>query len=356
MGHSHSKTSKASSPGGSEAAAPAASSAPAAASALAASAKKPRPPLVGESTLATDEEMEWLWHEIGDGLAGGCSEVPLYSRMPKSNVAAIMEKPKSPSTSPAPEAAAAAASASPTPPPPEESEEAKGNKCWRLLYASERNGRSFMRLRQAVVAEGRCIVLVTDASHKALFGGLVDTLLESSSRFYGSSDTCVFSLRPNKALYKTTGYNENYQFFNHKVHGDMSKEGESFYGLAMGGQLNFFAWAFDENLEHCSCKGYPKNSTYGCPPLAGGPQGGDFALGDVEVWCVEDPPREQHILSLLVRKRKAAGEAVLGEGSAIDRELMSMAGHQFYSEQLVEPTASGKKEDEVPPKCSELRG
>ena len=194
---------------------------------------------------------------------------------------------------------------------------------WRLLFSFGRDGVSFTRLVGCISNRSPCLLVIRDESG-AVFGGFASEPMHPSPKFQGSSGSMVFRLSPQPEVFRSSGENAHYVYFNHGME-------ELPNGLAFGGQIEprFFAlWLRDDLERGRSCA---PCSTYHSECLAGGI---DFRISDVEVWAVgDDPPVEDEDQE--ENPLEAAG--VLAPKHAETRAFLEMAGKKMHSDQTAPP-------------------
>ena len=122
-------------------------------------------------------------------------------------------------------------------------------------------------------------------------------------------------------MYSPTGINSNHVYFN--------QGSKSFpNGLGMGGQIDYFAFFVDCDLERGVSRGCP-STTFGNMPVhlsqlkeqlqAGSGGGDEFKVEGIEVWCLLERDQESIEFKRSVREN--------GEAKAI----LEMAGIEMHS-------------------------
>jgi len=102
---------------------------------------------------------------------------------------------------------------------------------WRLLFNSDRNGKSYSTLMGKLSREeGPTLLLLRDARGGVL-GGFAPARWEKRGTFFGDASAFVFSLAPEAAVFRATGINANIQWC-----GDRFAELPN--GLGFGGQVS----------------------------------------------------------------------------------------------------------------------
>lgn len=188
---------------------------------------------------------------------------------------------------------------------------------WRLLYSNNLHGDSFAQLVRYVCRKGPNLVVVRD-KEAHVFGAYVSQDWKLKPNFYGSSDCFLFTLQPCLGIYNSTGYNENFMYFN---------QGQETLpnGLGLGGQLDYFGLWIDHSFNNGHSKAKPKCTTFGSPQLSGS---AEFVVDSIEVWAVG-------------QKKKVADEDEYSQPSVLDKDIgakaiLEMAGRKSHSDGLRE--------------------
>lgn len=182
---------------------------------------------------------------------------------------------------------------------------------WRLLFASERHGRSFAQLCGRVAHRGPCLLLLRDLQGH-VFGGFASCSWEVKPQFQGDSSCFLFSLSPTMAVYPCTGYNDHYMYLNH---GQQTIPN----GLGMGGQHHYFGLWIDVDFGKGHSKAKPTCTTYCSPQLSAQE---DFRFEQMEVWAVGDSPSTQ--------APSRGGQSILDKDPEA-QALLEVSGRSFHS-------------------------
>jgi hypothetical protein len=91
---------------------------------------------------------------------------------------------------------------------------------WKLLYRMSEHGVSMNTFYKLVGGAPATLVIVEDENHHK-FGAMVHENWEQRTKFYGSSETFLFTFRDtdNITHWEATGKNEMYQYSDHKCIG-----------------------------------------------------------------------------------------------------------------------------------------
>ena len=86
---------------------------------------------------------------------------------------------------------------------------------WSLLFSSEAAGSaSWTHFLECVLHTGPLLIVIKD-SDGFVFGGLVDTSVQSQSQFQGSYQCALFTLKPQRNIFLPSQYNDHYFYLNH---------------------------------------------------------------------------------------------------------------------------------------------
>lgn len=232
---------------------------------------------------------------------------------------------------------------------------------WRLVYSSDRHGKSWAVFQSKLALCEQSIVLFSSSSESGnhdstdplptstiIFGGFFPLPLTTSVDFKIHADTLLLSSFPpstaasdhllpnpvglflgsskstqsksNLYMYAPTGINSNHVYFN--------QGSKSFpNGMGMGGQIDYFAFFVDCDLERGVSRGCP-STTFGNMPVhlslpkeqfhAGSSGGDEFKVEGIEVWCLLERDQESIEFKRSVREN--------GEAKAI----LEMAGIEMH--------------------------
>ncbi|NXM91945.1 TLDC2 protein, partial [Oenanthe oenanthe] len=136
---------------------------------------------------------------------------------------------------------------------------------WRLLYSTARHGFSLRTLyRSGARPDCPALLLIRDTEAQA-FGAFSASAIRSSSGFYGTGETFLFSFCPELKVFRWTGRNN---FF---VNGDVNL-------LMVGGGSGRFGLWLDRDLHR---GGSQRCDTFDNESLA---RREEFCVQDLEVW------------------------------------------------------------------------
>ncbi|NXO29460.1 TLDC2 protein, partial [Cisticola juncidis] len=136
---------------------------------------------------------------------------------------------------------------------------------WHLLYSTGRDGFSLRTLyRSGARPDSPALLLIRDTEAQA-FGAFSASAIRSSSGFYGTGETFLFSFCPELKVFRWTGRND---FF---VKGDMNL-------LMVGGGSGRFGLWLDGDLHH---GGSQPCETFDNEILS---QREEFCIQDLEMW------------------------------------------------------------------------
>ncbi|KAJ3108003.1 hypothetical protein HDU97_002583 [Phlyctochytrium planicorne] len=190
---------------------------------------------------------------------------------------------------------------------------------WGQVFSTKADGKSWSTLATKIEDAGSVLVIIKDERNH-IFGAFASEILNPGPKFKGNSDCFLFTLQPHINVFKPSGINTNYQYFNY---GTSTLPN----GLGFGGQLEFFGLWVDAQLDKGHCRGNP-SSTYENPPLAGLEE---FLLDTIE--CLLVKPKE--VDDRLIDKKKGK-KSVLNYENA-DTSLLEMGGRTFYSKNVQPP-------------------
>ena len=181
-----------------------------------------------------------------------------------------------------------------------------GRKSWNRIYNSNQ-GKSYTLLLQKLAMCSEALVIIKDVNGKT-FGFYSFDPFDPQPKFYGSSSNFLFSTHPLR-LYFTTGFNQNYLYFNHGQKSMIN-------GIGLGGQMDYFGLFLDEDFNGHS-RAEPLSTTYGNPKLSSTEM---FTVDTIEVY------------------QMAARELKIEKGSILDNyaasNLLEMSGRKMYSKDV----------------------
>ncbi|KAF2359315.1 TLDc domain [Trinorchestia longiramus] len=193
---------------------------------------------------------------------------------------------------------------------------------WRLLFSNHMHGDSFSLLMKQIVGAGPSLVVVEDEDGNK-FGGFASASWEVRPQFHGTAESFLFSLQPYAGVYRSTGYNSNYQYLNYLHNNTMPN------GLGMGGREELFGLFLSYDFGECTVA--PSCTTFASPALCPNltPR-----VSRLVVWGVGEEPKDSDDDSdEEIRSKKP---------SALDRNpearaMLDMIGRTRASEGLREP-------------------
>jgi len=188
---------------------------------------------------------------------------------------------------------------------------------WTLLFNSTKNGKSFNRFCYHVTGRGPTLLIMRDQQQHVFGAFASETWKDKFPKYYGTAQSFLFKIKPNRVIYKTTGFNDHYQYLNQGTE-------TLFNGIGMGGQMEYFTWCIGEDFENGKCRGNP-SSTYGCPPIAATE---DWTLDYIEVWEVK-PLTELTYEQEKILKKKNKAKSVLDDDDNAEKVITGMLGHNF---------------------------
>ncbi|KAJ1841741.1 hypothetical protein LPJ73_006017, partial [Coemansia sp. RSA 2703] len=159
---------------------------------------------------------------------------------------------------------------------------------------------------------------------QGVFGAYFDCDLERNPNWRGNSLNFMFSIKTSGSslgldVFRTTGFNNNYQYFNYATKTLPN-------GLGAGGQLKHFGLWIDSNF---TCGSSNSAATFGSEQLS---SQRDFVIDVIEAWLVrptdrldDDGPGGAKKQSVLDANPEAAA-------------LLELANRKMYSKTLPDPT------------------
>ncbi|EFJ52534.1 hypothetical protein VOLCADRAFT_116007 [Volvox carteri f. nagariensis] len=200
---------------------------------------------------------------------------------------------------------------------------------WRLLFTSQRDGKSFSTFfGRLSAAPGPTLLLLRDAEG-ALLGGYASQPWAKSGIYYGDVSSFIFSLLPILQVFPATGVNDNFQWCG--VGFSQLPAGLGFGGAAAA--RGHFALYVEPSLDSGMSRPV---ATYGNTPLA------SEQIDAVECWLLQPPEGEQQPGDTAGGRPggtcSAAGTAGGGGGggsilgkAAEDRAILELAGLKMHS-------------------------
>ncbi|KAJ3278759.1 hypothetical protein HK104_002044 [Borealophlyctis nickersoniae] len=196
---------------------------------------------------------------------------------------------------------------------------------WKCLFTSAKHGKSWTIFQGAVEGAGATLVVLRDKEGH-VFGAFASKELEPKPKFYGDSHSFLFTLQPTLKVFRPSGINDNFQYFNYGTH-TLSN------GLGFGGQMDYFGLWVDSSFEKGYSKAHPVSITYNNTRLSGSEE---FDIDFVEAWCI----KEKEVDDRLVTNTK---QSILS-GNSEAEAFLEMGGKQIYSKDLRHPL-NEKEED-----------
>jgi hypothetical protein len=189
----------------------------------------------------------------------------------------------------------------------------------KLLYTSQA-GKSWTILQEKLAFAEQSIIIIKDTKGN-IFGGFNPQPYINSPTFTSNSDSWIFEANPGSKpiIYKPTQINNNHVYF---CHGKSTLPN----GLGFGGQIDYFGFFIDQNLDYGHSRCEPLSSTFQNPRLSAQ---ADFGVDRIEVYVVKDRD-----LDSVEYKKSITQNAEL-------RALMELSGQKFYS--VPEPVPKDKE-------------
>ncbi|KAJ2536333.1 hypothetical protein IWW43_000945 [Coemansia sp. RSA 1935] len=194
---------------------------------------------------------------------------------------------------------------------------------WTRVYSSKLDGRSWSMFKKAIARRGSLLILVREKLEKGkprVFGTYIDQDLERRPSWQGTSLNLLFTVHPNDAtipglmVYKATGFNNHYQYFNYSTKTLPN-------GLGIGGQMEHFGLWIDSSF---TCGHSNSAATFGSQQLS---THSEFTIDTVEAWLVRPSQRLDSDDDDRTQKSivEANPEAVA---------MLEMANRKMYSKEL----------------------
>ncbi|KAG2501261.1 hypothetical protein HYH03_001068 [Edaphochlamys debaryana] len=195
---------------------------------------------------------------------------------------------------------------------------------WRLLFSSQRDGKSFNTFFGRVSATpGPTLTLVRDKGG-ALFGGYASCPWVKSGNFFGDVSSFLFTLEPALQVFPATGVNDNYQWCG--VGFSQLPSGLGFGGAA--GARGHFALYVEPSLDEGMSRPI---ATYGLTKSLASDQ--VFQIDTLECWLLQPPEDEMssHSDSSTSGSRRGGSQSILNR-NVEDRAIMALAGMKMHSD------------------------
>ncbi|KAJ2006681.1 hypothetical protein H4R26_001230 [Coemansia thaxteri] len=183
----------------------------------------------------------------------------------------------------------------------------ESRKAWTCVYSTRRDGRSWSTFQASIESKGALLLVVKEKQHNT-FGAYIDSEIKKGPSWHGNSQNFLFG---NGVVYRTTGFNDHYQYFNY------GKETLP-NGLGVGGQLGHFGLWIDCGFVLGSSS---PAATFASPRLSAQ---SDFTIDAVEVWLVRPS-------KLFDGASIAGGAPSVVETHAEAAALLELANRPMYS-------------------------
>jgi len=133
---------------------------------------------------------------------------------------------------------------------------------WKLIFSSAQHGNNWTLFQSNVLERGATLLIIREKGAEGrVFGGFASCEWCIKPKFYGNSDSFLFQLQPYLQLFKSSGINQNYQYFNHGA--------QTFpNGLGFGGQIDYFGLWLDSSFIRGNSKAAPHSTTFGNTQLS----------------------------------------------------------------------------------------
>jgi len=186
---------------------------------------------------------------------------------------------------------------------------------WRLLFHSQRDGKSFQTFMGRLTASpGPTLLLLRDKGGHVL-GGYAPQPWKKSGAYFGDATSFVFGVQPASQVFPATGINTNIQWCG--VGFSELPNGVGFGGAQGGhGSSGQFAVYVDSTLDSGMSRPI---ATFGSPSLASTQV---FEVDAVECWLVREPEEDPSAQS--GPSRRGGSASVLDRQQ--DRAFMGLAG------------------------------
>ncbi|XP_018009861.1 MTOR-associated protein MEAK7 [Hyalella azteca] len=195
---------------------------------------------------------------------------------------------------------------------------------WRLLFCNHTHGDSFSILMKQIVGKGPTLVVVEDEEGNK-FGGFASASWEVRPQFHGTAESFLFSINPYAGIYRSTGYNTNYQYLNFLENNTMPN------GLGFGGRVELFGLFLSYDFGECSVA--PSCTTFSSPALC---LNATPHIRRLTVWGVGEEPKDSDDDDDDDDKQKTKKRSALDRNPEA-RAMLDMIGRTRASEGLREP-------------------
>ncbi|KAJ1917034.1 hypothetical protein H4219_003443 [Mycoemilia scoparia] len=220
---------------------------------------------------------------------------------------------------------------------------------WMCLYSTERDGRSWNAFQAAIEYQGAILLVIKEKQQPGspgarVFGAYLDSDVIKSPKWSGTSSEFLVVLQSwfeitNKdskecgydpcqmVIYKTTGVNDHYQYFNY---GTKTLPN----GLGAGGQTEYFSlWL---SSDFTTGHSYP-GATYGSETLS---TKFEFEVDVLEAWLVRPTTKEYD---------REPNQSIL-DTNPDAAALLEMSNRKMYSKDVREPEFDTRDDEQKPRK------
>jgi hypothetical protein len=215
---------------------------------------------------------------------------------------------------------------------------------WRCLYTTARDGISFNRVAHNILGYGGQTCIMIKSTTGDVFGIFSDAPWKDSNRFYGNSNSFLFSLVPQfKILRSSATTNGAFQWLNLKSYGLP-------HGIGVGGTNENFRLHIPDSLEDCLVR--TQCDTFERGRLIS--SGERFEIMDLEVFGVGGDLAVAEALQAQGKDRNMRNE-LIQKARTVDKA--AFLDNSFDQEFLLSKTFSHKvraaKEDQDPTKMDD---
>jgi hypothetical protein len=129
------------------------------------------------------------------------------------------------------------------------------------IYNSNQDGLSFNRLQNAILGYGGPTIFIVQSVSGGIFGAYTGTAWKESKDFYGNTDSFLYQLQPNVAVYhpKSTG-STNYMYCNSTARS--RGYDQQAHGIGFGGTVQQPRLFLSESMEDGTCIASAQDLTY----------------------------------------------------------------------------------------------
>lgn len=170
-----------------------------------------------------------------------------------------------------------------------------------------------------------------------IFMGFASEPIEAAPGWQGSSECWVGMLRPKIRIWKSSGVNDNYLYFNSGAQTLPN-------GIGWGGQQDYHAIWISSDFSRGHSKAHPRNSTYNSPQLSSTEF---FEIDEVECFQVYQPPKDDDDYLEPDKGKGGKGKAsVLARNTELT-DFLELAGRTMYTKELGITAATSELESNV---------